>query len=76
MSDAIAKLLVYGLAILLCILLTLGFVWILWKLYIFVIPSLFPTGAEALIHPSYWTFVGAWILFGFFTSAIRGSKDE
>lgn len=36
----------------------MGIWWIMWKIWTLVIPCVFPDGPVAIIHPSYWLFVG------------------
>lgn len=49
----------------------------IWWLWCAVVPVLWPTGPEQLINPSYWLFVGAWLLASLVGRAIfgRSSKD-
>lgn len=54
-----------GLLILIAGLLALvtGVWWLLWLLWCFVLPQVWPTGPEGLIRPGYWLFAGMWTLF-------------
>lgn len=40
------------------VLAAMGIWWLVWKLWLFVVPGLFETGPEMLLHPTYWQFVG------------------
>lgn len=42
----------------------LGIWWLIWKLWLFVVPAMWPTGPANFIHPGYWLFVGGWVLLG------------
>ncbi len=44
-----------------------------WKLYLWVMPSIFPNWNENLIRPGFWLFLGAWFLFVWIGKAIFGS---
>lgn len=44
--------------------LLLGIWWLIWSLWIFVLPQIWTTGPQNFINPSYWLFVGAWVLAG------------
>lgn len=54
----------------------LGFWWLLWCLWTWVLPQIWPTGPEALIRPGYWLFAGVWFLLACLGRAIfrRESK--
>ena len=40
----------------------LGFVWLLWLLWTWVLPQIWPTGPAGLIRPGYFLFLGMWFL--------------
>lgn len=42
--------------------LVLGFWWMVWLLWCFVLPQVYPTGPEGFIRPGYWLFAGMWTL--------------
>lgn len=58
-ANGLGALLVFAIITLVC----WGFWWLLWSLWCFVLPQVYPTGPEGLIRPSYWLFVGMWLLF-------------
>lgn len=49
----------------------LGAWWLLWSLWTFVVPQVYPTGPEGLIRPSYWLFAGMWVLLGLVVGVIK-----
>lgn len=54
--------------------LILGIWWLIWLLWTWVLPQIWPTGPEAIIHPSYWLFAAMWVLLGFIANMFRHSK--
>lgn len=52
--------------------LVLGIDWGLWKLWLWVLPQLYPTGPVNVVQPGFWLFVGATTLLGFAFRLIRG----
>lgn len=40
----------------------LGLYWLIWQLWCYVLPSLWPDGPASLLHPDFWPFAGAWLL--------------
>lgn len=54
----------------------LGAWWLIWYLWLIVVPAIWPTGPEILIHPSYWGFVGGWILMVLIGRAIFGARSS
>lgn len=48
--------------------------WALWSAWSWVLPQVYPAGPEALIRPSYWLFVVAWILASWVGRAVFGSR--
>jgi ABC-type thiamin/hydroxymethylpyrimidine transport system permease subunit len=40
----------------------LGVWWLLWLLWVWVMPQIWPTGPQQFTSPNYWLFVGAWFL--------------
>ena len=55
----------------------LGTFFLLWKLWCFVLGSVYPEGPETIVHPGYWLFVAAWVLAACVGSALfgRGSTE-
>lgn len=51
--------------------LAMGVWWLLWSLWTFVLPQVWPTGPEGLIRPGYWLFAGMWTLFVLITWVIK-----
>ena len=51
--------------------LVLGFWWMVWLLWCFVLPQVYSTGPEGLIRPSYWLFAGMWVLLGLVVGVIK-----
>ncbi len=58
--------------------LALAFFWVIHSLWCWVLPQLWPSGPTVLIQPSYWLFVGAWVLATLVGGAVfksEGSKS-
>jgi hypothetical protein len=53
----------------------LGIWWLLWTLWTYVLPQIWPTGPEGIIRPGYWLFVAGWVLLGFIGRRIFGRKQ-
>jgi hypothetical protein len=62
MKDLFAGLIGFILVALLVIAVSLGVWWLLWHLWLFVVPAVWPTGPANLIRPGYWLFAGLWTL--------------
>ena len=56
----------------------LGIDWLLWKLWLFVVPALWASGPANLVHPGFWLFAAMWLLAGLLGGAIfgRGGKGR
>lgn len=55
----------------------LGVFWLIWSLWCFVVPALFPSIAPQFADPSYWLFVAAWILVGLVSRVVfRGLRPS
>lgn len=54
--------------------LVLGIWWLIWSLWSWVLPQIWPTGPQAIVAPSYWLFVGLWVLLGLVGSVFRSNK--
>lgn len=54
----------------------LGSTYLIWLLWCWVMPQLFPLASLAIVTPPFWTFFGAWVLVGFIRNKIFGSKHE
>jgi hypothetical protein len=54
--------------------LILGIWWLLWKLWLFVLPAIWSDGPENIIRPTYWLFAGMWVLMIFIGRMFRGSR--
>ena len=39
-----------------------GIYWCLWSLWCFVVPQVWTSAPENVMHPSFWLFAGAWFL--------------
>jgi hypothetical protein len=64
------------LAVVIFVPLLMGIWWLFWKLWLFVLPAVWADGPKNLIHPSYWLFVGIWVLLGLVASMFRGGKVD
>lgn len=53
---------IMALAITAVVLAALGCYWLMWKLWLFVVPAIWPDGPVNFVHPGYWLFTGAWFL--------------
>lgn len=71
-SDSLAKLIVYGAAIIVSIAAIFGIMWLIWSLWCWVLPQIYPSGPANLLAPSYWLFVGTWVLVSFVGRLIFG----
>jgi hypothetical protein len=56
--------------------LVLGAWWLIWKLWLFVLPAIWATGPENLINPSYWLFVGMLVLVSLVGNALFGRSSK
>lgn len=76
MKEFLLKLLVSAALILIIVLpLVLAIFWILWSLYLWIIPQLWPDAPSNILHPSYWLFIAVWTFVGWFCrSAFGGHK--
>jgi len=52
----------------------LGVWWLLWHLWLYVLPQLWPTGPVGFVHPGYWLFCAAWTLFCLTSYVLRGGS--
>lgn len=52
----------------------LGIWWLIWSLWTFVMPQVWPTGPAGLINPGYWLFAGIWVLFVLVARVLRGMR--
>jgi len=50
----------------------LGFVWLLWLLWTWVLPQIWPSGPTGFINPGYWLFLGMWFLASIIFKMIIG----
>jgi len=64
-SDGLAKLIVYGGLILITVAAIFGALWVIWMLWCWVLPQVYPSGPINIIAPSYWLFIGMWALLAF-----------
>lgn len=70
-------LLVTALAVVTYLSIILGVFWLIWSLWCFVVPALFPSMAPQFANPSYWLFVAAWILVGLVSRVVfRGLRPS
>jgi len=42
----------------------LGFIWLFWEAWCYVLPKIYPTGNSYITHPNFALFVIAWLLLG------------
>ena len=54
----------------------LGVLWVIWSLWCYVLPALWPTGPAALVHPSYWFFAAMWLLAGFIAGLFKAGEQK
>ena len=56
----------------------LGVYWLIWLLWCWVLPQVWPTGPQGLVQPGFWLFAGAWFLLTLVGQAVfgRGGKSE
>jgi hypothetical protein len=52
--------------------LVLGIWWLIWILWTYVAPQIWPTAPEALVRPGYWLFAAEWVLLGLIGRRIFG----
>jgi hypothetical protein len=48
----------------------------IWWLWCAIVPQLWASGPEGIIRPSFWLFVGAWILLSLIGKAIFGNSSK
>lgn len=53
----------------------LGVYWLLWLLWCWALPQLWPSGPETLLQPGYWLFSGSWLLIALLGRAVFGSRE-
>ena len=68
-----SKFIAIVLAVPLVVALILGADWLVWKLWCWVLPQLWPDGPAGLIAPGFWLFVGLWTLLMLVIGAFRKS---
>ena len=56
--------------------LVLGVWWLIWSLWTWVMPQLWPSGPSTLISPGYWLFAGMWVLLALIGRVVFGSRNE
>ena len=76
MKNWKANMLAITVGVISVILFVLGIWWLLWKLWLFVVPQFWPAGPEALIHPDYWLFAAGWVLFGLIGRVLFKSESK
>ena len=54
----------------------LGIDWLIWKLWLWVLPQIWTTGPENLIRPGFWLFVAVWFLMGCVGSCLFSSSKS
>lgn len=55
---------------------SLGVTWLIWLLWCWVLPQVWATGPASFIKPSFWLFVGVWLLLGFLGRCIFPSTKS
>lgn len=64
--------------VLLCAALIIGLVpviwWVLWSIWTWVLPQVWPDGPDAVIRPSYWLFVGELIVISIVGHGLFGYR--
>jgi len=53
-----------------------GGLYLIWILYSWVMPQIYPSGPVNIITPSYWLFIGMWFLIAFIGRLIFGGKNK
>jgi len=56
--------------------LVLGAYWLMWLLWCWVLPQLWPSGPQSFIAPGYWLFAAAWFLLSLVGRAIFGRSNQ
>ena len=54
----------------------LGIDWLLWSLWCWVLPQLWPTGPDNLVNPGFWLFVAAAFLLSCIGRMVFGRKGD
>lgn len=62
--------------ILLIVGVVLGIYWLLWHLWLWVLPQIWPAGPAVFINPGYWLFSGAWFLFMMLGKGLFGGSKS
>ncbi len=67
---------IYAIAVLIGITVSLGIDWVLWHLWMLVVPYFFPNASEHWQRPEFWMFVFAVALVGFIGKCLFPSRTE
>ncbi len=54
----------------------LGGWWLIWLLWTWVWPRIWPSGPQGFIQPSYWLFAGIWVLIALVANMFRNSGGK
>lgn len=72
MASAIVGIGAFGIGILFA----LGIDWLIWTLWCWAIPQIWPTGPENLIHPGFLLFVAITLLVSYVGRMLFGQKGD
>jgi len=53
----------------------LGIGWVVWAIWCWVLPQVWPTGPAGLIAPDFWLFIACWFLLSCIGRAIFGGSS-
>ena len=70
----IVKLIAFLGACLFVVPIALGVFWLIWHLWLFVLPAIWADGPPNFIHPGYWLFVAMWALIAGIARMFRSEK--
>lgn len=56
--------------------LVLGFYWLIWSLWCWVLPQIWIGGPENIVSPGFWLFAGAFFLMSIVGKAVFGRSSK
>lgn len=66
----------YSIATVVMIAIVLGIWWLMWQLWTWVLPQIWPTGPDAIVRPGYWLWVGMSLVAGIIGRTLFGRNDK
>ena len=75
MSEIIGKMVAGLILVAIFVGLVLGAWWLIWLLWTWALPQIWPTGPDLIVRPGYWAFAGLWVLLSLIGRVIFGHKE-